>query len=310
MSNLISVLFIGEMERLLNEDEKKDNLNIEMEDIADTKTNLLIDKIDNKEEFISDKKDENKEAKNNINTNAESDANEQNNDDNLEEIEENENENTNENENENEKENKNENNQIVQNEDEEMITAAEEYENNKKEMNNLDLKYYFFNILLTITKFYWLFLFINLGIIFTTRDLSVILILYILIFGAIYIGMFHKIITKLNAYIQKKSFFISRLIRYNLVELSRHYQQNRYFRNLGFQYLLMLCLISYLFFYTFGIFHRVQNGCNYENNVAGTKQDGGHIEKININDIDGSNTDRNYILLMIKLKIAAKLHGN
>lgn len=50
--------------------------------------------------------------------------------------------------------------------------------------------------------------------------------------------------------------------------------------------------------------------CNYENNVAGTRQDGGHIEKININDIDGSNTDTNYILLMIKLKFAAKFNGN
>ena len=148
----------------------------------------------------------------------------------------------------------------------EELGATQLYEENKKRMQKLDFFYYLYNIALIITKFYWLFLFINLGIIFTTRDLSVILILYILIFGVIYIGMFHKIITKLNAYIKKKSYFISRLIRYNLVELSRHYQQNRYFRNLGFQYLLMLCLISYLFFYTFGLFHRVQNGCNYENN--------------------------------------------
>ena len=39
-----------------------------------------------------------------------------------------------------------------------MITASEKYENNKKEMNNLEIKYYYFNILLTIMKFYWLFL--------------------------------------------------------------------------------------------------------------------------------------------------------
>jgi len=148
----------------------------------------------------------------------------------------------------------------------EKLTATEMYEQNKKKMNTLNIYYYVYNIVLLFTKFYWLFLFIYLCIIFTTYDLSLLLILYILIFGIIYIRMFYRIITKLNNYIKGKSYFISRLIRYNLVELSRHYQQNRYFRNLGFQYLLMLCLISYLFFYTFGLFHRVQNGCNYENN--------------------------------------------
>ena len=99
--------------------------------------------------------------------------------------------------------------------------------------------------------------------------------------------MFHRIITKLNAYIKKESFFISRLIRYNLVELGRHYQQNRYYRNLGFQYLLMLCLISYLFFYTFGIYHRIQNGCSYliENGKSQWEGCDNRHEKI-INDED------------------------
>ena len=151
----------------------------------------------------------------------------------------------------------------IKDKEKEELGATKLYEENKNRMKKLDLFYYLYNIVLIITKFYWLFLFIFLGIIFTVRDLSVILILYILIFGIIYIGMFHRIITKLNSYIQKKSFFISRLIRYNLVELNLHHTQNRYYRSLGFQYLLMLCLISYIFFYTFGIYHRIQNGCSY-----------------------------------------------
>ena len=44
ISNLISVLFIGEMKRLLKEDEKKENKIFEMDDINDTKNKLLIKK--------------------------------------------------------------------------------------------------------------------------------------------------------------------------------------------------------------------------------------------------------------------------
>ena len=84
--------------------------------------------------------------------------------------------------------------------------------------------------------------------------------------------MFYRIITKLNAYINQESFFISRLIRYNLVELDRHEQQNKYYRMMGFEYLLLLSLIIFCFYYTFGIFHQVQNGCNFENNNG--KKDG------------------------------------
>ena len=148
----------------------------------------------------------------------------------------------------------------------EKLTATEMYEQNKKKMNTLNIYYYVYNIVLLFTKFYWLFLFIYLGIIFTTIDLSILLILYILIFGIIYIRMFYQIITKLNRYIKEKSYYISRLIRYNLIELSRHEQQNRYFRIMGFDYILVLSLLSYLFYYSFGVFHKIQNGCAYEDN--------------------------------------------
>ena len=169
----------------------------------------------------------------------------------------------------------------------EELGATEEYEKNKKRMNKLEAFYYLYSIILIFTKFYWLFLFIYLGIIFTTLDLSIVLILYILIFGIIYIKMFYRIITKLNAYINQESFFISRLIRYNLVELDRHEQQNKYYRMMGFEYLLLLSLIIFCFYYTFGIFHQVQNGCNFENNNGKYGWDGcdNRHEKI-INDED------------------------
>ena len=169
----------------------------------------------------------------------------------------------------------------------EELGATEMYQQNKSRMTTLDFFYYLYSIVLLITKFYWLFLLIYLGIIFTSHNLSVFVIIYILIFGLIYVRMFYRIITKLNNYIQKQSFFISRLIRYNLIELKRHEQQNKYFRMKGFEYLLTSCLLFYLFYYTFGIFHQVQNGCNYENNHGkyGWKDCDNRHEKI-INDED------------------------
>ena len=161
-----------------------------------------------------------------------------------------------------EDDNKNEENK----EEKEKRKANEIYEQNKKRMTSLEILYYLYNIILLCTKFYWLFLFIYLGIIFTTYDLSLLLMLYILVFGIIYIRMFYQIITKLNVYVKKKSFFISRLIRYNLIEISRHEQQNKYFREKGFRYLLFISLMCYILYYSFGIFHQVQNGCNFEDN--------------------------------------------
>ena len=152
----------------------------------------------------------------------------------------------------------------IENKGEERATTL--YENNKKKMSALNFVYYIYNIEIMFTKFYWLFLFIILGVIFTTYDLSILIILYILIFGIIYIRMFYQIITKLDNFTKKDTYFISKLIRYNLIELNRHEQQNRYFRTLGYEYLLMVSLISYILFYSFGIFHQAQNGCDYVGN--------------------------------------------
>ena len=149
-----------------------------------------------------------------------------------------------------------------ENEDEDEITPSEQYEKNRNEMNILNLFYYLFNVFLIITKFYWLFLFLSICMIFTLYDLSILLILYILIFGITFIRMFYQIITKLTNFISEKSFFVSRLLRYNLIELSRHVKQNKYYRSLAFKYLLCMSFISYILYYSYGIFYLFQHGCN------------------------------------------------
>ena len=159
-------------------------------------------------------------------------------------------------------ENKKKKNDNGEENDEDEITASEQYEKNKNEMNFLSLTYSIYNIILILTKFYWLFLFLSICIIFTSYDLSFIMTSYILIFGITFVRMFYQIITKLSNFISKKSFFISRLLRYNLIEQNRHVIQNKYYRSLAFKYLLCMSFFSYLLFYTFGIFYLFQNGCN------------------------------------------------
>ena len=145
-------------------------------------------------------------------------------------------------------------------ENEEEITASERYEKNKKEMKVLNLSYYLFSFILILTKFYWLFLFLSLCIIYTTYDLSIIMAIYILIFAITFIRMFYQIITKLTKFInERKSFFISRLLRYNLIEQKMHIKQNKYYRSIAFKYLLCLSFFSYSLFYSYGIYHLFQN---------------------------------------------------
>ena len=95
-----------------------------------------------------------------------------------------------------------------------------------------------------------------------------------MIFGIIFMRMFYFIISRLSLYTEKcnkegqYSFFISKLIRYNLIEKSRHINDNKKFRSLGFKYLIVFNFLSYFLFYLDAIFNIFQNGCKnkiYEN---------------------------------------------
>ena len=272
--NFISVLFIGEMKRLLKEDEEKEKLErgeISLDEKDDTKNKLLkkkktllnkkkelFDKDDNKDiSVIKEDEKEETDKTHKINSTDSETNNEGNKDINTDVIKE---------EDEDENEDKKEKIEIGDKKDEEeseeeKINATEEYERNKKKMNFLDFKYYFYNLILIFTKFYWLFLFLSICIIFTTYDLSIILIIYILIFGITFIRMFRHIISRLSNFIKEKSFFISRLIRYNLIEQNRHVKENTKYRALAFKYLLTFSFLSYFLIFINGIFYIMQNGC-------------------------------------------------
>ena len=113
-------------------------------------------------------------------------------------------------------------------------------------------------------KFYWLLLFLAVGIIYSSYDLSYSMVLYYIIFAFTFIRIFYLIISKLNQYIRKRSYFISKVIRYAIVENSRHIEQNKYFRKIAFRYLLGFSFIFFILLYLYAVFDLFQHGCNDE----------------------------------------------
>ena len=142
------------------------------------------------------------------------------------------------------------------------ILYSKKYEENQRILRNLSIRLFLVNIMRIITKFYFLLLFLTIGIIFRFYDLSYSMIIYIIIFGITFIFMFYRLITRLTKYVETPSYFISKVIRYSLVEVPRHIQQNKHYRSIAFRYLLSYSFIFFILLYLYGVFDLFQNGCN------------------------------------------------
>ena len=157
-------------------------------------------------------------------------------------------------------------NEDEQNQEEEdpKIVAFTQYTKNKKEISSLNIKYFFYIIITTFTKFYWLVLFIIAGLIYTSQDLSAGIFIYIVIFGITFIVMFHSIIMKLSEFNKKgvNTYFISKVIRFSFLERKNHLNTLKYYRSISFRYLLGYSLLLIFLFYLYGVFDLIQNGCN------------------------------------------------
>ena len=138
------------------------------------------------------------------------------------------------------------------------------FEENEKALKQLSTKYIFSNIMKILTKFYWLLLFLSIGIIFSFYDLSFSMVLYVIIFGIIFILIFYRRVTKLTKYINKPggSYFISKAVRYSHVERPLSNRLNEYYRNIAFKYLLIYNFILIILLYLYGVFDLFQHGCN------------------------------------------------
>ena len=219
--NFLSLLYYWEMKRI---SDKYDNLNKDNENI----------KIDDKNIVLSNETKDNKKNK-----------------ENEEEIF------IENNKNENEEEEENEENEGK----DPSLDAFEKYHKNKNKMTFLNIKYLFALIIISFTKLYWLFLFITTCLIYTLHDLSAGIFIYIFIFGITFICMFYSIINSVTNFIKNDSYFISKVIRYYLIETKKHIQNNKYFRNISFRFLLGYSLLLLFLYYLYGIFDLFQHGC-------------------------------------------------
>ena len=105
----------------------------------------------------------------------------------------------------------------------------------------------------------------SLGIIFSSYDLSFSILLYIIIFGFLFILKFHKIISRMRRYLSTNSYYISKVIRYSVVEKPLHYELNKYYRSLTFKCCLFLSFLYLILLYFYGIFDLFQHGCDAQN---------------------------------------------
>jgi len=169
----------------------------------------------------------------------------------------------------------NENVKIIdENEEKKLIKNEENQKKFEKEQRNIkivkkeiiqnQIKYYIFQIIIFITKFYFLFLFLTVCLILTNYDISFAITIYISIFGISFLCLFRKNIKSLKSFISKKSFFLSKLIRYSQIELPSHIQANKYYRSLILKILLLFSELYILLLYSYGTFYMIQHHCNCE----------------------------------------------
>ena len=142
--------------------------------------------------------------------------------------------------------------------------AYDLYNNNKKKIKSLEMKYLILKIIMTFTKIYWLFLFVTTGIIYISKDLSGSILIYIIIFGISFICIFQSIIKNLSNFMKKETYFLSKIIRYQVIEIETHFHRHKYYRDISFPHLLRYSLFLLFLFYIYGLFDLFQNGCNTE----------------------------------------------
>ena len=139
---------------------------------------------------------------------------------------------------------------------------ADKYAENYNEIKSKSKTLLKIRAILLFTQAYWLMLFLIAGIIFKHYDTSFLCLIYAMIFGFFSIKMFYTIISKMSNYIKEKSYYISKVIRYLIVEKPRNQELNRQYRIYISRSLILLSFLYFLLIYFYGIFDIYQHGCN------------------------------------------------
>ena len=145
------------------------------------------------------------------------------------------------------------NNKTMQSE-EKKLRIREKYDDNKKTIHKSQLLQSVYEVIIFLSKFYWLIIFNMICILFTSAQLSLVLIIYIALFGITFILMYYKIIRSLSRFIQTPSFFLSKLIRKSLNEDVFHLKQTKHYRYVGFKMLFIFSIILFTGIYSYAVF--------------------------------------------------------
>ena len=141
-------------------------------------------------------------------------------------------------------------------------SPAQIYDKNVDKMSILNLKYYFFNLVIFMTKLYWLFIFMSICILFNTKYLTLGMIIYIIIFGSAFIFTFFSIVKTFDNFIKKESYLISKLLRTSFIEIKSHIIESVSCRQNFFEYLFGISCLYLIFIYISGVIYLIENGCN------------------------------------------------
>ncbi len=122
-------------------------------------------------------------------------------------------------------------------------------------------RYYFFKIIIFILTCYWFSIFLIICLLMIDFQINLIMILYVIVFASSFIMLFRNFSKMKETFNSKKktSFYLTKLIRYEICEKPFHRKIFRQNRRITLKILLLITLISIWLTYTYGIVDLLKN---------------------------------------------------
>ena len=164
--------------------------------------------------------------------------------------------------------NKEEDNKEKQDENK-NVDYNEQFENCKNDIVNIKLRLFGANVMLIISKIYWIFLFLIISGLFSSYYFSLSILIYIIIFGITFIRMFKEILKK------DFNYSINDNISEESSEIIYRIKVNRNHREIAFKFLVAFSFLIFFLYYIYGIFDiaisycepKLWIGCDNKDNI-------------------------------------------
>ena len=159
----------------------------------------------------------------------------------------------------------------------ENLDYIELYEKCKKDIFNIQVKLFGINIILIITKIYWILLFFIICSLFNSYYFSLSIAIYIMIFAITFIKMFNEILKTRNSYnyIINSNINDNKIISEESIEIINRMKINRNHREIAFRVLVAYSFLIFFLYYIYGIFDisisycnpKIWKGCDNKDNI-------------------------------------------